>query len=495
MNCSLKTGKMPTLWKNANVSPIFKSGNLQDKCNYRPISVLPLASKLIERHVANSLHKFLGKYSLIHVTQSGFRNRHSCETALTNLMNMWTSAMNKGLLNGVIYMDFRKVFDLVNHGIILDKLKIYKCDELSLQWFASYLSNRTQHVVFNGAKSSAKPMNVGVPQGSILGPLFFILFINDMPLAVEKCALDMYADDSTLTTSARTVDALEHTLSQDIKAIVTWCECNKMVLNTGKTKTCIITTRQKRATLERSEVNLTINQQILQQTCCDKLLGVEIDQNLNFQSHIKRIHAKVSQSIALLRRIKKFLPMNARIKFYNAYILPHLEYCCTIWGDSTDVKSLSKLQNRAARIILDKAYDFPSYDALNLLKWLPLQLRIKQRKAVLVYKSLNGLVPSYMSKLFQPISEINIRHTRNSIRNNLYVPSHNINCYKNSLAVSGAQIWNNIPDYIKICTDVKDFSKLLYKQYICVNTMEMTILFNQFLVIYVYIYILSHKKI
>ena len=466
MNFSIQSGKMPSMWKEAKVTPIFKSGSLQDKCNYRPISVLPLVSKLIERHVSNALNTFLENYKLIHESQSGFRNSHSCETALTNLINLWTSSINKGLLNGVIYIDFRKAFDLVDHSIILEKLKVYKCDELSLKWFTSYLLQRTQHVVFDGARSSTKVMDVGVPQGSILGPLFFILFINDMPLLVKNSKLDMYADDSTLTTSAATVNVLQEELNQDIVSVTQWCTNNNMVLNTGKTKTCIITTRQKRSRLEQSELDLSIGTCQLQTTDCDKLLGVLIDKDLNFKTHVKKIHSKVSQSIALLRRIKKFLPINARIKFFNAYIMPHFEYCCTVWGDSTDVTSLCKLQNRVARLILDKPYDFPSSEALFLLKWLPLQLRIKQRKAVMVFKSLNGLLPSYMRNLFVNISEVNTRSTRLSNKNNLYVPSFNVNIYKNSLAVSGAMIWNDIPEKIKNCNDEHSFSKSLYQHYL-----------------------------
>ena len=144
INSSLGSGKMPKIWKSAKVTPIFKSGDLQDKGNYRPISVLPLLSKLIERHVAISLNEYLTHFNLLHKTQSGFRSNHSCETALTNLMNIWTTAMNKGLLNGVIYIDFHKAFDLVDHKLLLDKLKLYKCNALSTKWLSSYLTDRSQ---------------------------------------------------------------------------------------------------------------------------------------------------------------------------------------------------------------------------------------------------------------------------------------------------------------------------------------------------------------
>ena len=226
---------------------------------------------------------------------------------------------------------------------------------------------------------------------------------------------------------------------------------------------------QKRAVLKQKELNLSLgdsNLQTLQTTKSDKLLGVFIDQYLTFKSHIKTVITKVGRSILLLWRIKKFLPPNARIKFYTAFIMPHLEYCCTIWGDSTEVLLLAKLQNRAARQILDKSFDFPSADALRSLKWLLLPTRIKQRKAVLVYKSLNELLPSYITGMFKYVSSISTRVTRNSLLNNLYVPLYNINAYGNSLAVSGAKIWKEIPIDIRNSANVHSFSKKLYHYYL-----------------------------
>ena len=180
---------------------------------------------------------------------------------------------------------------------------------------------------------------------------------------MQNSSLDIYADDSTLTSSGATVD-----IKTDIDAVDKWCDRNKMVLKTGKNKSCIITTWQKRAHVTQKNLDLSLGDAELQKTESYKLFGVIIDQNLTFNAHKKTVFTKVSRSIALLRRIKKFLPIDARVKFDNAFILPHLEYCCTVWGDSSEVSSLCKLQIRAAKVISDKPYDFSATETLRQLK-------------------------------------------------------------------------------------------------------------------------------
>ncbi len=365
MNQSIKTGIVPDEWKTAKVVPLHKKDSTQQKENFRPISVLPALSKILERHVHTFFYKFLGTYDLIHLAQSGFRTLFSCETALTNILHKWTSAIDQDKLNGVILLDLRKAFDLIDHAILLKKLKMYQCSENTMKWFTSYLDQRAQCTIFKGKVSEKSTITCGVPQGSILGPLFFILFINDLPLCVENSDCDMYADDSSVTNSADNVMELEENLNDDMESVSGWCSDNHMLANASKTKCMLVTAWQKHATLpaDQQELKIKLNDTYLENVESDKLLGTMINNNISWEKHVHSVLAKVNRKLGLLRRIKRYLNFESRKLFFNANILPHLDYCSTIWGHSTHVNKLFKAQKRAARIILDvRDYQTPSRD-------------------------------------------------------------------------------------------------------------------------------------
>ncbi len=192
-----------------------------------------------KKHIHESLYMFLIKHSLLYLAQSGFWAFHSCQTALTRLVDKWTSNMEEGLLNGIVLLDLRKAFDLVNTDILLQKLEIYNIDDNSLCWFKSHLQGRHQCVQFKGTMSETRPVTHGVPQGSILGPLLFIIFMNDLPVYVNS-DFDMYADDSTLHAAAKTLDELELILNNDVECVSKWCKQNRMVANTDNFFNCLL---------------------------------------------------------------------------------------------------------------------------------------------------------------------------------------------------------------------------------------------------------------
>ena len=338
VNKSLLSGIFPQPWKEAKISPIFKSGCRDDVNNYRPISILPTLSKFIEKWIHKQLMSFLNSYSLLHKQQSGFREGHSTESALILMIDSWLKAINDGKFVGCLMVDFRKAFDLVDHNLLLQKLRLYKCDENSLQWFNSYLSNRTQMVSINYKVSSSESIKFGVPQGSILGPLMFLIFINDLPLVLDNTitSTDLYADDTTVYDIQTNMQTLERNLQNSLLLLNKWCRENGMVINTDKTKVMLITSRQKRYNLKNSDLSLNFKDADLKLTSNEKVLGVHIDENLLWNGHFQYISKKISSHLWLLLQIKSFLSKEDKLLFYNAYIRPNIDYCSVIWGNSTN---------------------------------------------------------------------------------------------------------------------------------------------------------------
>lgn len=357
-NLSIKTGMFPDKWKEAKVKPLHKSGPKDDLNNYRPISILPVLSKLFERHVHDSLSCFLDRYKLMFKLQFGFRSNHSCETALVSMIDRWLKALNNGDLVGIVLIDFRKAFDLIDHQLLLKKLKMYKINQNALKWFESYLSMRKQKVSIDSSTSQEKIVKYGVPQGSILGPLLFLLFIIDLPLHL-KVHTDLYADDTTLYEINSSKDIIERNLQNALTVLSKWCEHNGMVINLDKTKVMLITTRQKRNRIANDNLHITLDDVELQVISSEKILGVQVDNNLLWADHINNITKKMSKNIWLLGRVKELLSVEHRILFYKSYIQPHVDYCNIIWGNCAkgNLIKVERLQKRACRIILDYNID------------------------------------------------------------------------------------------------------------------------------------------
>ena len=256
LNLSIRTGKFPSQWKKAKVVSLQKSGDQSNRSNYRPISLLPILSKVLERHVANSLISYLHSFNLISDTQSGFRKCHNCETSLLKLTQDFYDCLNRKEAVGFVSLDFRKAFDLVNHSILLKKLQLYKFYSKSLAWFHSYLHDRSQRVSFKNSLSSSRTIPCRVPQGSILGPLLFITFINDLVFSILESNMTLYADDCSLYTSSSSLETVNANLNRDVKHIKSWSKDNKMVINLDKSYSMPICTCQKLKHLSINRLNI-----------------------------------------------------------------------------------------------------------------------------------------------------------------------------------------------------------------------------------------------
>ena len=278
-----------------------------DLRNYRPISILPATSKIIERlakdqlmdHCKDQLHQF----------QSGFRPYHSTTTALLHCTNDWLLAMDKGFLVGVVFLDVSKAFDSINHQLLLQKLQSLGLQDTALDWFTSYLDSRSQEVRIEDSTSSSSSLLAGVPQGSILGPSLFSLFMNDLPDSVKSSTCAMYADDTTLYVTSDSVDSITTSLNHCLLLINTWMQENYLKLNVSKTKCMLIHPPRKP---HLPPLHLSVNGTTIEQVFLTKFkrLGLYINDTLSWNEHISQIVSKVSKQIYLLRRLSDFLPQS-----------------------------------------------------------------------------------------------------------------------------------------------------------------------------------------
>lgn len=235
--------------------------------------------------IYNQVYDYLSKYEIINSRQSGFRAVHSTLTALLDMTNQWCFNIDKGMVNGVIFLDLNKAFDTIDHEILLMKLACYGLNEGSLEWFKSYLSNRTQVCYVNGVYSKEEFITCGVPQGSILGPILFLLYINDLPKCLENSVGRLFADDTNMTFTGCNLETIQKEMTSDLENIFEWLCANKLTLNVLKTEFMLIGSRQRLATFEAS-IMLPVNGISLSQVPSVKCLGVEVDENLTWDTHI-----------------------------------------------------------------------------------------------------------------------------------------------------------------------------------------------------------------
>ena len=351
------------------------------------------------------------------------------------------------MVNGVLFLDLKKAFDTVDHVILLKKLNCYGVDDRALAWFRSYLEDRQQVCYVNGVTSSMASITCGVPQGSILGPLLFLVYVNDFPKSLDYEMARLFADDTNLTFSGCSLAALQDKITKDLKGITSWLSANKLTLNVLKTDFMLIGSRQRVAALE-GNVTLRLNDAVLQQVHSLKCLGVNVDQNLTWDSNIASIRKKGTRNVGILKKVKPVLNRLNLIDIYRSLIEPYFTYCCIVWDSigETQTKSLQKLQNRAARIITGASYLIRSNDVLDQLGWL--NLAEQYQKAIMMFKVINGLTPSYLSDMFTRTSSLSDYGLRSS-KINFELPKNRTNYFKNSFAFTGSKVGNNLPNALK----------------------------------------------
>ena len=319
------------------------------------------------------------------------------------------------------------------------------------------VTNDEQQAIDNGqGLSEFSKLQSGVPQGSILGPTLFLMFINDLPLNMKYCDSDLFADDTTIYThsSNTKLNVNETKLQNDFHAANTWCLQNKMQINYDKTTCMTIGTRKK---VDNSNVlTLQLNNTCIANVKKQKLLGIYIDENLTWTAHIDYLCTVISSKISLLRQLSTYVPVDIQKLFYQGYILPLLDYGSITWGStsSTNIDRLLKLQKRAARIILRAEYTTPSATMFQQLEWQRIDTRLNYNKAILTYKALNSLTPEYISNLLKPTSQTNTLCLRSRANGTLSIPRSRTKLFDGSFSCSAPKLWNSLPQPIKMSPSV-----------------------------------------
>ena len=357
VNLSLTTGIVPLAMKKAKVIPIFKnSGEETIMKNYRPVSLLPVFSKVLERIVYNRLFHYLIKNAILHKSQYGFQKDLSTEQAILEMQDRLVKILNSKDCCVGIFMDLSKAFDTLDHNILLKKLSHYGIRGVALDWFQNYLSDRCQYVSINGANSGLLPITCGVPQGSILGPLLFLIYINDLPLVSKKAITILFADDTNALYTGKTYEELARVVCDDLAILSDWFKCNKLALNELKTKYIIFHTRFNKPP---DNFDIILNGIALERVEVTKFLGVLIQENLNWNKHIGQVCNKIARSTALLAKLKHYVPRYVLLIIYNSLCMSHISYALSVWGSSPacSLKRIISLQKRGIRQVCNAKYN------------------------------------------------------------------------------------------------------------------------------------------
>ena len=462
-NMSLVQGYFPDDLKAARVTPIYKNGDKDNLCNYRPISILPVCSKILEKLVHKQLYDYVTCNNILYKGQSGFRKHHSTCSALHKTIDRWNTEIDNGNYVGALFIDLSKAFDMVNHQLLVQKLYSLGIQNNENCWFKSYLNKRTQCVSINNSISASQFISSGVPQGSILGPLLFLLFINDMPVDLKHSVVDMYADDTLIYVCDKDVNVIENRLNEDINILCKWLENNLMKANVSKTKFMLLGTPVK--TSQARDISVSMNNSEIEHVSCYNYLGVQINANLKWNEQINSICRKVCKSIAVMRRIKPFVPRNSLITIYNTMILPHIDYAIIVWcncGD-THLNKLQKLQNMAMRIILNAPFRTHINDMLQTLGFMNVRDRITYSTGCMMYKVHNEMTPSYLYENFKLVNEVHNVNTRGSVNGQYYISKCNTNYGQSTFYYKGSVLWNFISKDIRQANSLVQFKLKLKK--------------------------------
>ena len=438
---SLSTGVLPTQWKHAYVTPIFKKGAKTDPTNYRPVSLTSVVCKSMEHILASQIMQHLSIHNILSDSQFGFRLKHSCESQLLVTVNDIARAINNNMQVDAAILDFSKAFDKVAHKHLIYKLDYYGIRGNLLNWLTSFLQNRSQEVVVEGINSTSCNITSGVPQGSVLGPVLFLMYINDIGLNIHS-EIRLFADDILLYRPIRTPnDHLQ--LQEDLNTLTKWATDWKMAFNIPKCKIIQFTTHRN-----KSKYIYTMSKTPLEVVEEHGYLGVRLHHKLSWSPHVNHICNKANRLLGFLNRNLRHTPQNIKEYTYKQLVLPSIDYCSAIWDPYTknDISKLEMLQHRAARFVMNKPWYRHQHNVsitkiLAELHWPTLQNRRKQARLILMFKIVNGnlIVPTRCLPLPPTVTCTRANHSLKYAH-----LQSNMDVYRYSFLPRTIPQWNNL---------------------------------------------------
>ena len=483
INLSISSMTFPNVWKLAKVIPLLKKGDPLCPSNYRPVALLSVLSKVLEKVVFMQVVEYMESNNLIHPSHHGSRARHSTCTAIIEMYDRWVESIEKGEMAGVMMIDLSAAFDLVDHQLLLQKLELMGFEKSVIVWMWSYLHTRSQCVYVDGKFSDFKSVNVGVPQGSILGALLYILFVNDLPEVVhghhrpgnhgasqpkevlystscKDCgSLCCYVDDSTFQYSSSDPDQLSDMLTGQYRNLAQYMGDNRLVINNDKTHLLVM--GSKRQAQARTHVRVNTGTVTIIPVETEKLLGINIHQSLKWHEHVlnnkKSLLSVLNTRLSALKRISVNASFLTRLMVGNACFMSVIVYMVAVWGGTEKfvIRAVQVMQNRAARCITKQGWLTPTRILLEQCNWLSIKQLIFYHTALQVWKVRSYQAPGYIYSKLKPVN--NRRLTRSVAQGSLLVPRVEKTVSKFSFMVRSASTWNQIPTNIRSLENFSTF--------------------------------------
>ena len=458
-NLSVENGIVPNKMKIAKVIPIFKGGSTEEIGNYRPVSLLPICSKILEKLMYNRIIEFLHKSSFFYENQYGFRKNHSTSLAISELINDIQNNLENGNLCVAIFLDLKKAFDTVKHEVLLRKLDHIGVRGVAKDWFKSYLSDRCQFVQLSNNQSEFDKVCCGVPQGSILGPLLFLIYVNDMHKGVSVGKIRLFADDTCILYSGKCIHRLIEVAESELISMSDWFKINFLAINVKKSNFMIIRSKQKKLP---EKLKIKFDNQTIDECSFCKYLGVIIDNHISWKKHIEKVCSKVSAIVGVMFKTRNLMPFRILRQVYFSLIHCHMNYCIEAWGTAYQsvLKPLITLQKRAIRTITFSGFIDHTEELFKLMDILPLNKQVFYNICIMVFKEIKNISCSK----FGFSKDVNATHKFNTRQSKKFqVVSHRTNYFCQSISHCGKKFYNMLPDSLTCSYSIDVFKCKLYK--------------------------------